>query len=110
MMYVRIKGRQDVELMKDAFTSLRTSVKLKKIQSNMRLYYLHKFQKRVIRGWRRTVDTKNRHRINLIKQRAALEDRPYLAKPLLAMRNMLLFRAFRSIMLNSTQKKAFKFN
>ena len=110
MMYVRIKERQDVELMKDAFTGLRASVKLMKIQSNMRLYYLHKFKKRVVHGWRRTVETKNRHRINLIKQRAALEDRPYLAKPLLAMRNLLLYRAFRSILLNANQKKAFNFN
>ena len=76
----------------------------------MKLYYMHKFQKRVIACWRQTVERKNRQRINLIKQRAALEDRPYLAKPLLVMRNMLLFRAFRSIMLNANQRKEFKFN
>jgi len=52
----------------------------------------------------------NKKRLDLIKQRAAFLNRPYLAKPLLAMRNLLMFRAFRSIMLNANKRKEFKFN
>lgn len=43
MMFMRIKERQDEELKRDAFSGLCAAVRLKKIQSNMTLYYLHKF-------------------------------------------------------------------
>ena len=76
----------------------------------MKSYYLHKFQKRVVKAWRFEVNRKNKQRLSLIKQRAAFRERPYLAKPLLAMKNLLLFKAFRSIMLNASERKEFKFN
>ena len=76
----------------------------------MMQFYLHKFQKKVIKAWRSTVAKKNFHRISLIRQRAAFHERPYLAKPLLAMRNLLVFKAFRSIMLNANRKKEFTYN
>jgi len=104
-MYVRIKERQDAELKRDAFNALRDGLKLIHIQSNMKVYHLHKFKKSVVRSWKRVVERKNRQRMNLIKQRATLMDRPYLAKPLLAMRNFLLFKAFRSIMHNANVRK-----
>ena len=52
----------------------------------------------------------NKKRLDLIKQRAAMRERPYLAKPLLAMRNLVLFRAFRSILLNASHHKELRFN
>lgn len=110
IMFLRIKERQDAELKRNAFASLRGGLKLKAIQNNMKIYHFHKFQKRVMCAWKIVVDQKNRQRLNLIKQRAALSDKPYLAKPLLAMRNLLIFKAFRSIMLNANEKKEFKFN
>ncbi len=110
MMYLRIKERTEGELKRDAFSGLCAAVRLKKIQNNMRMYYLHMFQKKVIKKWREIIKTNNKKRINLIKQRAAFRERPYLAKPLLAMRNLLMFRAFRSIMLNANKRKAFQFN
>ena len=109
-MYLRIKKRQNVDLKRDAFIALRNGIKLRAIQNNMKVYHLHKFSKRVMKSWRARVEYKNRQRLNLIKQRAALEERPYLSKPLLAMRNLLMFRASRSIMLNANTKKEFKFN
>jgi len=67
MMYVRIKQRQDGELKRDAFSALRKGTKLQLIQANMRKYYFHKFQKRVVQAWKLILDTNNVHRISLIK-------------------------------------------
>lgn len=109
-MYLRIKERQDAELKRDAFSALRKGTKLQLIQENMKKYYFHKFQKRVVRAWKLILDTNNKRRISLIKQRAAIREKPSLAKPLLAIRNLLMFKAFRSIMLNANREKEFTFN
>ena len=59
MMYDRIKGRQDGDLKRDAFSTLRAGIKLRSIQTNMKKYYLHKFRKKAIRAWRAVVDRNN---------------------------------------------------
>ena len=110
MMFERIKVRQDAELKRDAFFALRSGTKLSNIQKNMMMYHLQKTQKRVMRAWLVVVKANNKKRMNLIRQRAAFQERPYLARPLHVMRNLLMYKAFRSIMLNSNRRKEYRFN
>lgn len=53
----------------------------------MHNYYHLKFQKKIIKALRNVTERNNKKRLNLIRQRAAFRDRPYLKRPLLAMRN-----------------------
>ena len=75
------------------------------ISDKMHHYYLLTFKRRVTREWRAVTAERNLHRIALIKQRAAMNEKPYLAKPLLALRNFLLFKAFQSLVENINRKR-----
>lgn len=109
-MYVRINDRSETELKREAFNGLAAAVRLKRIQASMRTFHQHKCEKKVVKAWRALTEKNNKRRLDLIKQRAAFRERPYLKKPLLAMRNLLLFKAFRSIMLNANLRKQLVFN
>ena len=67
MVYRNVKTRSDGELMRDAFIGLSSAVRLRKIQNNMKQFYLHKFEKKVLRGWRSYTEIKNKRRLDLIQ-------------------------------------------
>ena len=91
--------------MKDVFNVLILNSKSEALSEKMRQYYLLKFKRKVTREWRAVVVQRNYHRICLIKQRALMNEKPYLAKPLLVLRNFLMYRAFQSLVENINKKK-----
>ena len=48
-------------------------------------------------NWRKVTQTENKMRLHMIKMRALFLERPELAKPLLAMRNLRMYKAFRKL-------------
>ena len=109
-MATRIAARQATELKREALKALRIGTSLSSIEERMKQFYLDQFIKKVVRAWKSHVNRQNCHRISLIRQRAAFQERPYLAKPLLAMRNILLYKAFRTIMLNANRRREVAYN
>jgi len=63
----------------------------------MTKYYSLKVLKDVLDSWRDIKERKNKQRRDLIRIRETLADKPELQRPLLAMKNNLLWRAFNTL-------------
>ena len=68
-----------------------------KISKQMDQYYMLKRLREIVPAWRAIKDSKNQRRRNVFLIREQLEARPALARPLLVMKNLLLFRAFNKL-------------
>jgi hypothetical protein len=75
------------------------------IENNMREYYNSKVLQKVITDWRGYLKYANKTRIDSVTMRASFIDRPYLAKPLLMLRNQLQFKAFKKLLFYARYKK-----
>ena len=107
---MRLSEMHKARLMQNAFSSLSLNSKYGAISEKMRQYYLLKFKRKVTREWRAVVAQKNFFRIALIKQRAAMNQNPTLGRPLLVLRNFLMFKAFQSLVHNISKKKQIDVN
>ena len=68
-----------------------------KIETQMLKLYNVKWLKEIINGWRQIKNKNNQKRIHVHRIKEKLRQRPELARPILALRNMLAFRAFNKL-------------
>lgn len=68
-----------------------------RIIKQMDQFYALKRYREIVPAWRAIKDYKNQKRRNVYFIREQLEARPELARPLLVMKNRLLFRAFNKL-------------
>ena len=100
----------NVRLMRQSYNTLMLNSKYGAISEKMKQYHLLKFKRKVTREWRAVVAQKNFFRIVLIKQRAALNQNQKLGRPLLVLRNFLMFKAFQSLVDNIQKKRQVDMN
>jgi hypothetical protein len=72
------------------------------IGNRMYKFYALKMFRKLIPAWREVKDRNNLKRVNLFKIREKLNERPELGRPLKAMQNFLLFKAFNQLCEGST--------
>ena len=68
-----------------------------KMCGQMQQFYRLKRYREIIQAWKEIKDTKNRRRRDVYVIREELDARPELARPLLALKNMLMFKAFNKL-------------
>ena len=74
---------------------------LKKLSANLRTYHIFKQSQSVLSSWRQVAERNNRQRYSLRLIRKALNKRPYLVKPLLAIRQVTVYKAFQALKLGT---------
>jgi len=66
----------------------------------MEIYYKQNCLNKIMKKWRNIKNEKNNRRQNVFKIKQVLAARPALARPLLALKNRLMFRAFNALIEN----------
>jgi hypothetical protein len=74
------------------------------------MLYLYNLRRKIVEAWKSQKNEMNHYRLHLIKQRAVLKAKPELRKPLLAMKNIELFRAWQLFVDNCQAKTRLKAN
>ena len=69
----------------------------KSIQQKMTGFYQHKTLREIFNGWREYKDKNNAKRLRVYKIRQAMEQRPEYKRPLLALKQFTLFKAFNKL-------------
>lgn len=78
------------------------------IQNSLLTYYDFSFKRRVYLAWKNIKDTHNRLRIALVRQRAAFRQNPRLARPLMVLKQLLLFKAFNALKTKTRRAHQYK--
>ena len=81
----------------ELLNAMRNAYKISRIESSMKTYFQIQFKRRIFEAWHEIKDDQNMHRLALVKQRTALKENKALARPLLVLRQFLLFKTFNTI-------------
>lgn len=68
-----------------------------KIGKRMYKFFALKMFRKIVPAWRQIKETNNLKRINIFKIREKLSSNPELGRPLLVLKNFLLFKAFNQL-------------